>query len=541
MHGAAPSAPAHGAVLRQLPLYAAVALLLLLPAFLWSSGYSDSVKYNYIWTSQFAAEMARGHLYPRWLPGSFEGLGSPAFYFYPPLAYWVTGGLGALGVPTRTAINLAAWAALTLSGSTMHRWLAECGTRPRLGAILFMAAPYHLLDFYLRGALAEFIGLLWLPLIALALHRIEQRRGTVLLAVCYAGLILTHLPLAMLATVFLIAPLAIRAVLRDRALLVPLGVAGTLGIALSAFYLLGALTLQGAVSSALLWTPYYRAAAWSLLAPGSFLVSQFGLGLVALAGGIALLVAARARSVWALIALAAALNALGLLPMLWRVQPFAQVQFPWRLLGIAEFAAITALLRPRPSGEPWRAPSPLLVGPGAGLIVFAYALWVPQIAETLRTPVDHGRLARDLPDAPEYLPAGFDTRLVREAGRETDLRAWRDLPRGDTIVVTHPRTMTFRRAAFPIWQVTRNGHVVSYQGPIIHLDAQPGLYRIERRTIWQETVGAAVSLLAALALGVLAFRRRQASGRAATRGRGGLPPAGQPSRWRVRSPSVSSV
>jgi len=68
--------------------------------------------------------------------------------------------------------------------------------------------------------------------------------------------------------------------------------------------------------------------------------------------------------------------------------------------------------------------------------------------------------------------------------------------------------VTMRRAAFPIWRVTRDGSEIPSRGPFIQFDATPGLYRIERVTIWQESVGAATSLIGLLVLGFIMSRRR---------------------------------
>ena len=65
--------------------------------------------------------------------------------------------------------------------------------------------------------------------------------------------------------------------------------------------------------------------------------------------------------------------------------------------------------------------------------------------------------------------------------------------------------MTLHHADFPIWRIMRDGSPVPHQGPLINFDAKPGLYRIERVTIWQEKVGAIVSLLAALLLALTQF------------------------------------
>ncbi|UZW55100.1 hypothetical protein NUH86_16760 [Sphingobium sp. JS3065] len=338
-------------------ILALVAALILLPTFLLGPGFSHSVTYNYVWTSQFGTEIAKGNLYPRWLPGSFEGLGSPAFYFYPPIAFWIAGAFDAGGLSTLAAINMAAFLTLLLSGITMYHWLSGRGTYPLIGAILYMAAPYHLLDFYVRGALAEFTAFIWYPLIALAIVRLPERRGIVLLTLSYAGLVLTHLPMAMLTGFFLIAPLGAYKIWHDRRAIWPLVISGALAVGLAAFYLVPALTMQGYISSQLLWGAWYRASSWGLLAHGPLLQMLY---IPVLIGGLALM-SLSARSIWTFVSLLAALAALGLIPFIWDIPPLSQAQFPWRLLGLIEFAAITAMLSCRPK--------PILLGLGLARLI----------------------------------------------------------------------------------------------------------------------------------------------------------------------------
>lgn len=463
------------------------------PSLLWGPGASHSYLYNYMWTRHFGEQMAAGHLYERWLPRSFEGLGSPTFYFYPPFAYWMTGALAATGLSILQAINVAALLLLIASGMAMHLWLRDRCTRPLLGALLYMAAPYHLFDFYVRGALAEFAAFLWLPLIALGIARLPARRGIALLALSYAGLILTHLPLATLTGLFLIAPLMLHRLWTDRATLLPGLAAGLLAFALAAFYLLPAATLQPHMSTALLWVGKYRASGWSIWRGDFDLFPCIALGLI--------LIAWQARSIWSAIAIGTALASVNLIPFLWHIDLLDKVQFPWRALGLAEFAAITALM----TGRPRR---PLLAGAGV-ILLFPYLVGGFITAANLRMPVDYARLDRQVPDAPEYLPAGFDIDRVDRYDRSTDLTAFRSLPRGDLIEVTKAGMVTTGHAAFPIWQVTRDGKPVASSGPLIRFQAVPGTYRIERIRIWQEKAGAAISLLSALALALLLWRRPQ--------------------------------
>ncbi|QDC38049.1 YfhO family protein [Sphingobium fuliginis] len=458
----------------------------LLPSFLWGPGATHSHLYNHMWTAHFGEQMAAGHLYERWLPNSFEGLGAPTFYFYPPLAYWVSGGLRALGLTIPQAINGAGLLLLVASGLTMHAWLSARGTYPLLGAILYMLAPYHLYNFHVRGALAEFAALIWLPLIALGIERLPHRRGLLLLALSYGALIITHLPLAVLTGVFLIGPLMARRIWQERTAL-PLGAAaGVIALGLSAFFLLPAATLQADISTGLLWGPGYRATDWSIYNTNFTMFTGPALALIILSWP--------ARSVWTVQTVIGALAAVRLLPFVWDIPLLNKAQFPWRMMGIVEFTAITALLSCQ-----LRRIRVALVG-GAALLVFAYALMASRTLDALNHPVDYALIDRVMPDAPEYLPKGFDTSLVEKEYRWTDLRRFRTLPRGNEIAAKVPGRVTIHQADFPIWRVMRDGSPVPHEGPLISFDAQPGIYRIERVTVWQEKAGLAISILAVLLL-----------------------------------------
>ena len=472
-------------------LLALLGCVIMLPALLWGPGATHSYLYNHIWTRHFGEQMAAGHLYERWLPRSFEGLGSPAFYFYPPLAYWLSGGLNAIGLSVGQAINGASLLLLIASGISMHAFLADRGTRPLPGAALYMIAPYHLFDIYVRGALAEFAGFVWLPLIALGIRWLPARRGILLLGCSYGALILTHLPLATLTGLFLIAPLIVQSILRDRSILIAGLMAGLIAFALSAFYLLPAATLQSHMSISLLWTGKYQASIWSIWTEDFALFPCLALGM--------LLIAAPGRSLWTAITAITALAAVNLIPWLWSIDLLDKVQFPWRILAITEFAAITALVT--------CTPRRMLLAGAAVVLAFPIALTGLVAHAMLTMPVNYRWLNDHVPDAPEYLPYGFDTRLVEPVNRDTDLRRLRTLPRGDHVMVTRAGPVTLGRAAFPIWRVTRNGQAVASTGPLIRFQAQPGVYHIERVRLWQETAGAVITIAALILIAMMALPR----------------------------------
>ncbi len=483
----------------ELGLLALAAVVLCAPGLLWGPGESHSWLYNVLWTRQIAEGFARGELYPRWFPESFSGLGSPTFYFYAPFAHWIAGGLEFLGLSTQRAVQMLSFGLLLGSGLAMYAWLRLRGTLPLLGAILYMAAPYHLADLYVRGALAEAAGFVWLPLIALGIELLPRRKGVVVLALAFAGLVLSHLPTALLACVFLIAPLAVWRAVKTPSIIAPGIAAAVLGAGLSAIYWLPAMTLQGHISTDLLWSPYYQPASWFV-----WRLSLLNLALFAGAALGWMLLAVPARSVWSCVTLVAALAALGLIPFVWDLPLLAKAQFPWRLLVVVEFAAITAIMAHPPKG--------LALSAGRLVLVVPVAMMIAQAAVALRAQPDLATVLAIRNEAPEYLPNGLPAAGVSGTQRTADVSAYDRLPRGDQITVTASGPVTLGRAAFPIWRVTRDGQEIPSRGSLITFDAQPGLYRVERRVLWQERWGGAASGGAALVLLVLlglGLRRRR--------------------------------
>lgn len=258
-----------------------VAVLLLSPSLVLGNLLSHSSPQNVTWAVQFSDQFRIGILYPRWLPDSFDGLGSPTFYFYPPIAFWVTATislitLGALS--TSYCLSLATLALLWASGMTMRAWLRPATASPRLalyGALAYMAAPYHLVDHYYRGAFAEFAAYAVLPLVMLSVRRIAdgRRYGVLALAASYAALPMAHLPTSLLIS---LTALPLYVLYRGWRLAVPgpalkffgrCAAGGVLGLGLSAIYLAPALGLQHWIPVDTLWEGDYRIENWFLLTP----------------------------------------------------------------------------------------------------------------------------------------------------------------------------------------------------------------------------------------------------------------------------------
>jgi len=474
----------------------AVAVALMVPELVFGMQNTNSATYSIVWTQQYGDALAHGDVYPRWLPQSFEGLGSPVFYFYPPLAYFVCGALNALGLEVMKAISVASIAVFFASGASMYAWLKWKGARPLLGAVLYMIAPYRLFDVYSRGAIAEHAAFIWFPLLALGIEALPRRWAAPLLAVAWGGLLITHLPMALLALCLLIAPLATLRLRDNPRVIWPGVIAAAAGVGLAAFYLVPALTLQDQVKIQLLWTPFFQPSRWFIWHWD--LTTDSALAFQAAACGALLLAAARPASVWFWLAVTAAAVSFGFLPIT-QLPVLSAVQFPWRALGLVLFFAATAIAisPPRP-----------LVGAAAVCLLFlAYADSGSVLARSImvgdRPPL--ASIARDMPDAPEYLPRDLPVPGLADGQHYPDLSAYAQLPRGAAIHVVRPGHYAFGRFAFPIWRVRHAGADVPTDGPLVGFWATSGDYRIERRLIWQEIVGAAATALSLVLVLAAAF------------------------------------
>ena len=143
-----------------------VSALLMIPALLTTPMVHDSWWIDIVWADQFTTALRHGQLYPRWLPESFDGLGAPVFYFYPPGAFYLVSLFGLAGLSAYPALLAAFFTVSTGGAIATWQWLRGWTRRPLAGAMVALLAPYHLCDFYRRGAIAEATAAALLPLLA---------------------------------------------------------------------------------------------------------------------------------------------------------------------------------------------------------------------------------------------------------------------------------------------------------------------------------------------------------------------------------------
>ena len=194
-----------------------------------------------MYASQIAANLRDGILLPAWAPDLNGGYGGPGLLFYPPLVHYLHAVPCLLGLSALLSIGFLAVAGSFLTGFAMRGWLRADGRPGALAAsLVYMAAPYRLIDVYERTALSEHWAFVFPPLIlwAMTSARPATGRRAALVALGTSGLLLTNFPLAAL-----FGPvLAVYALLSERCAgrRAEIGAGAALGIGLSLFALVPA-------------------------------------------------------------------------------------------------------------------------------------------------------------------------------------------------------------------------------------------------------------------------------------------------------------
>lgn len=246
---------------RHLFLITLIALLVTLPSLFYGVFDAHDVKVHLLWSNGFSRQFWQGELYPRWLSESNAGLGSPSFFFYPPLPYYIASLFHPLFSGDSSgwlALASSACLSLVLSGMTAYLWLKEIAKESAalIGAIAYMLLPYHLtINLYLRFAFAEYWALVWLPLILYFLMRYIRGSEFSLIGIIigYFLLSLTHL---LTFIIFAFVPLFYTILVVNKQKLkfsFTILFSIFLGLGLSAIYWLPAMTTQDNISTHLLW------------------------------------------------------------------------------------------------------------------------------------------------------------------------------------------------------------------------------------------------------------------------------------------------
>ncbi len=147
---------------------------------------------------EFDKGIRDGYWLPRWGPDFAHGYGYPILVFYAPLSFYIWEGVhltGLFGVVASTKATFAIGFLLGAAG--VYAYARALWGKPvaLLAAVVYTFLPYHLLNIFVRAALAEFMAMGLLPWIALAFRRLVRRPSLLTAAGAagsYGALLWTH-------------------------------------------------------------------------------------------------------------------------------------------------------------------------------------------------------------------------------------------------------------------------------------------------------------------------------------------------------------
>lgn len=349
-----------------LALIAGAGLLFAIPAFINVYLAGHDFFFHVMFSHHFTEQLRQGDLYPRWMQQMNAGFGSPIFFFYAPLPYYITSLLSLLlpgDLTGASALIFSATLALIASGITAYFWLREFTSSKfaMILAIVYMALPYHLaVDFYIRFAFAELWTFVWMPLILLLSLKINDGKlsSILWLALSLALLILTHLPtLIIFMPVFVGHFLFIPDKTKRKIVFAHHLIAIVLAFGMSAIYWLPAITTQEYINmknmfvgmyhytnNFLLTGPGYGHSTilWRYLTFITVLLSSLAYGAWLFSRMQTHLAIRRELNYWLVIVFLSFLMTMPVSSFIWEWIPVLQkLQFPWRFNTILTLAAVT--------------------------------------------------------------------------------------------------------------------------------------------------------------------------------------------------------
>lgn len=232
----------------------------------------------------FYTGLSAGELYPRWEEDTNRGFGAPTMNYYSPGIYYVTSAFYWLAGNWRISLWLTHL--LMMIASALAFYLYARRLMPHLPATIAMTAyvlaPYHLIDQYQRGAIAELLIFVWMPLILFFADRllgkdeayielqtnpdsiagsahqkgrrsVEQLWNIIGLAASYGAALWSHIPTAFQLTFVLAITLPLLALLqRNLKGLLRIAIAMIAGLGFASAYLYPAAVEQNLIHSDLL-------------------------------------------------------------------------------------------------------------------------------------------------------------------------------------------------------------------------------------------------------------------------------------------------
>lgn len=360
-------------ILRKHVIPVILVLLLAIPAFTtnFQKGYFSMHDDLQVMRLYIMNQCFNDHQIPcRWSQDMGYEYGYPLFNFYPPLPYYTGQLFHVFGLSFVDTVKALVVLTFLISGLTMYLLAQEFWGRwgGLVAAVLYVYAPYHAVEIYVRGAMDEFFSSAFFPAVYWSLYKVvtEKKPVYVMLSAFFiAMLMLSHNPILMI-----FAPTAVAWVLfwlvktKNFSAIFPLGLSGLWALGLAAFFTLPVIFEQQYVHVETLTMGYFNYLAhyvginqlffsrfWgygpSVLGPNdgmSFQIGYLHWGLLIAAGLLIIKELKKKPYLSVMTALMIGITLVALFMIhprsvnIWNaLPPLSFLQFPWRFLTIVMF------------------------------------------------------------------------------------------------------------------------------------------------------------------------------------------------------------
>jgi 4-amino-4-deoxy-L-arabinose transferase-like glycosyltransferase len=530
---------------RYLAIVVAVSAAIILPAVFFGIPSNRDLTNHFRFALPFYDAVTSGNWYPGWLAESNSGYGDASFRVYPPALYYlmtvvraITGSWYAATVITfglvfvAGAIGVYLWTK-SLFSSRVAMW----------AAIVFTLAPYHLNQFYQASLLAEFAACSVLPFALWFVERTCQKQSPTNiagLAVSYALLILTHLPLTVLGSLALLVYglCRMRRENWSRTTLA-LGSAVLLGLLLSCFYWLTMVVEKNWIRADQIerepsvdyhlnflfssFSPDYLNVWWmNILTFSSALL--FAPALIFLWQQYRLNVQKQLRAILILVTFCLVMATQLTLPIWNSVKALQETQFPWRWLGIVSIAGplLVAASLPKWFEVARTKLRPLfLIAMAAMLVSITFSLsHIVREAKFLSAPVFASTL-KDIPGSEsvgQWLPATARAQShlqqmngdIELAGRQFETLSRSPEKRVFSVSAGEAGEARVRTYYYPLWRASTGGQQLAVRPAddgvlLVRVPAEATTITVEFVEPLRSRISGVISFVALLGVATLIF------------------------------------
>ena len=199
----------------------------------------------------FINSLKDGQIIPEVDPTILNGFGYSFNMFYGPLSTYIIGLAKVITHNWTAAINIFGIVSILLSGIFMYQLVFSISHKKSISiiaSVIYMAAPYHLLDLYIRQDQGEFLAFVFIPILFRGLYNlVNKQKGSVFFIVIGAsGIILSHNLSAVIVCIMSISYLILNIKrIFNKSSIKKLILSGILIVGLTGFFILPLLQLKG--------------------------------------------------------------------------------------------------------------------------------------------------------------------------------------------------------------------------------------------------------------------------------------------------------